>query len=203
MTPDLTITLKSIEPVANSISSAPLQGQEIDPTLAAEFAKQVNRPQEVSQVANTEAKSNVNYSPVNVLQENSEKHQAKIGAINQNFAAALDKNGQMNKTAILENQSSLSEISNTTLLPPLKGAEKSTIDPSLLGILQSTSDKYQAKVGKVKQNLATAFEKGGEMSGATILENQVLLAEASALAAYFSKVAGSLTNAINTIVKTQ
>ncbi len=109
----------------------------------------------------------------------------------------------MNKTEILDNQRLLSNISQNTLLPSLKSAEKSNIDPSILRILQETSDKYQANIGQVKQNLATALSEDEQMSGTKILENQMLLAEASALAAYFSKVAGSLTNAINTIVKTQ
>lgn len=188
---DISAALQGIESVTNNPSAAPLQGKEIDPTHAAEFAKQVNGLPEISQIAKT-------------LQESSTIHQTTIGKIDQNFAAAASStSGAMNRTEILDNQNLLNGISKTTLMPSLNDAEKSKIDPPILRILQETSDKYQANIGQVKQNLATALSEDGEMSGTKILENQMLLAEASALAAYFSKVAGSLTNAVNTIVKTQ
>lgn len=213
-------------------SSGVTQTQEIDPSTALKFANLVqgvpadannNNAPEVSSsiysIPNTrnttlaESKDTgllplkgageLVYDPsllseLGVAQKTVKKYQANIAQVQHNLGALNTQSSQLNSTQIRDSQILLKEAS---VLPTPK---KPTLNSPFLGILQEASKNYHSKINQVEQNLADALDEDhGQISGATMLENQKLLAEASAFAAYFSKVAGSLTNAINTLAKTQ
>jgi hypothetical protein len=89
-------------------------------------------------------------------------------------------------------------------LPPLPSQEKDSLLPSpLLGALNDFSSEYQKNVATVHETLAAAWDQEEGIGGLQMLETQRALADSSTALAIASKVAGSLTNGINQLVKTQ
>lgn len=88
-------------------------------------------------------------------------------------------------------------------LPPLTNQQQDTLPSPLLGVLNNFSTSYQEKVNSVQQNLAQINSETGDFSAANILKTQYSMLELGLVAGEASKVAGSLVNGINQLVKMQ
>lgn len=87
---------------------------------------------------------------------------------------------------------------------PLKKAKTAIPLPSLLGIINSTSVEYQTNTNGIKQNIsAISNSEKGEFNTVFLQEIQVNMQKIAVGVGVVSKIAGSITNAINTLVKTQ